>query len=343
MSSPTGSPQSCRASLHPHRSPLHAISLSLLLLAACNDDGDATTGDSTATDDGNDSKDGVSDSDSPTTADPSDGGSDETGDSQVGPNFGLLTFTFYPADASGSPAQLGMAGAWRTTAFTTDDFYAVRSLALFFPTPPEAPDTTVVNDLSAYDWGKGDAWVALGNGVRLTSGATEALACLEVLEDSYPVYLSDDAPFFDPACAPDPALWQPATTYDLTVYGGEAFDDQTREAAVTTPGELVVTAPATDVFDFPLEKAKDLTVTWTPDDDPDDRIVIRAWDQFGRQLIAHAVDDGSYTIAGADLGKLAVGQATLTVARERSHDLGLAPGTLHFVARTEVWAYPDLF
>ena len=47
--------------------------------------------------------------------------------------------------------------------------------------------------------------------------------------------------------------------------------------------------------------------------------------------------------AGAASWKLAVGQATITVARERSHDLGLAAGNLHLVARTEVWAYPDLF
>jgi hypothetical protein len=331
--------------MHLHRPLRHAIPLALLLLAACKgDDGNDEAGTSD-TDDDADSTATADDSDTanPTSTDPGGGSSEETGDDLIGPNFGLLTFTFYPADASGSPAQLGMAGAWRTTPFTTDDFFAVRSLALFFPAAPAEPDTLTVHELSVYDWGKADAWVALGNGLRLTSETTDALACLEVLEDSYPVYLSDDAAFFAPACAPDPAQWLPATAYDLTVYGGDTFADQTREAALTTPGELVVTAPAIDVFDFPLEKAKDLEVTWTPDDDPDDRIVIRAWDMFGRQLVAHAADDGSYTIAGAELAKLAVGQATITIARERSHDLGLAAGNLHLVARTEVWAYPDLF
>lgn len=319
------------------RSPI-CHPLALLLLAACGDNGDGSgTGGDT------DSTAAASDTDAPTSSDPSDGGSDDTGGGEVGPNFGLLTFTFYPADASLAPAQLGMAGAWRTEPFTTDDFYAVRSLAIFFPPPPAEPDALEVHDLSAYDWGKADAWVTLGNGLRLHSADADALACLQVIEESYPVYLSDDAAFFDPACAPDPAMWQPATAYDLTAYGGDAFADQTRTAAISTPGELTVTAPAIDEFDFPLDKARDLPVTWTPDDDNDDRIVVRAWDQFGRQLVVHTADDGSYTIPGAELSKLAAGPATLTVARERSGDLGLAAGTLHIIARTEVWAYPDLF
>lgn len=336
---------------HPRRRLRDAVPLGLFLLAACGDNGsddagtskaDADAGDGTATTDDGDTD---TDTASPSSTDPTESSSDETGpgDDEVGPNFGLLTFTFYPADASDSPAQLGMAGAWRTEPFTTDDFYAVRSLALFFPPPPAKVDTLEVHDLSVYDWGKADAWVTLGNGLRLTSGDTEALACLQVLEDTYPVYLSDDAAFFDPACAPDPAMWQPATAYDLTAYGGEAFADQTRKAAITTPGELAVTAPATDVFDFPLEKSKDLAVQWTADKETADRIIIRVWDQFGRQLVVHADDDGSYTIAGSELAKLAAGPATITIARERSNDVGLAAGTLHLVARTEVWAYPDLF
>lgn len=344
VSSPTGSPH-CLA----RRRLRDAVPLAFLLLAACGDNGndeagssktDATGDDDTATTD--DSNIGT-DAGGSSSTDPTEGGSDDTGGSEVGPNFGLLTFTFYPADASDSPAQLGMAGAWRTEPFTTDDFYAVRSLALYFPPPPAKVDTLEVHDLSVYDWGKADAWVTLGNGLRLRSGDTDALACLQVLEESYPVYLSDDAAFFDPACAPDPAQWQPATAYDLTAYGGETFADQTRAAAITTPGELTVTAPATDVFDFPLEKAKDLAVTWTADAETADRIVIRVWDQFGRQLVVHADDDGSYTIAGSELAKLAAGPATITIARERSNDVGIAAGTLHLVARTEVWAYPDLF
>lgn len=347
MTSPTGSPPCpTRTQLlpHPRRHLRNAVPLALLLLAACGDSSDdagtrkpddSNTG--TATDDD-------ANTDPATTTDASEGGTaDPSGDGEVGPNFGLLNFTFYPADASDSPAQLGMAGAWRTKPFTTDDFYAVRSLALFFPSPPTKIDTLEVHDIAVYDWGKADSWVTLGNGMRLASPDAAALACLQVVQDSYPVYLSDDATFFDPACAPDPAQWQPGTDYELTLYGGERFADQTDRAAISTPGALTVTAPAIDVFDFPLEKAKNLAVTWTADDGDDDRIIIRMWDVNGRQLVVHASDDGSYTIAGDDLDKLTAGPATLTIARERSNDLGFAPGTLHLVARTEVWAYPDLF
>lgn len=288
--------------------------------------------------------------DSGPTSAPTSGSGDETGtddatggSGNVGPNFGLLTFTLYPADASGSPEQLGMAGAWRTEAFTTDDFYAVRSLGLFFPLAPAEPDTLVLHDPAVYEWGKVEAWVALGNGVRLASPGGDALACLQLVEASFPVYLSDGADFFDPACAPDPTRWLPGTKYDLEAYGGEDFDDQLRKGAVTTPTALTVTAPAIDEFDFPLEKAKGLTVTWTADGGADDRVVIRLWDQFNKQIVVHAADDGSHEIAGADLDKLAAGPATLTVAREHLSELGLAAGELRVLARHETWAYPDLF
>jgi hypothetical protein len=322
-----------------------------LLLAACNNDG--TPG---VTDPGGDSEStsGSNTDPSPTTEqDPTDSSGDPvastgtsgdpTGEVEVGPNFGLLTFTSYPADASGSPATLGMAAAWRTTAFTTDDFYAVRSLALFFPLAPADVDALEVHDLGVYDWGKKDAWLTLGNGVRLGSEAGDALACLQLVEEVYPVYLSDDAAFFDPACAPNPDLWQSAATYDLVSNGGEAFADQIREAAVVTPAAMTVTAPSVDVFDFPLAKTEDLPVTWTADGGADDRVVIRVWDQFGRQLVVHAADDGEYTIPGAELDKLAAGPAILTVAREHLSELGLAAGNLRVVARHETWVYPDLF
>ncbi len=334
----------------PRRRLREALPLALLL-AACGDDGaepSGTSGDTGSAETG--ATDAPTSATDPTEAGTGSGDVESTegvestgGVEEVGPNFGLLTFTSYPADASGSPAQLGMAGAWRTEAFTTDDFYAVRALALFFPLPPAEVDGIVVNDLSVYDWGKKAAWVALGNGMRLGGEAGDALACLQIVEENYPVYLSDDAAFFDPACAPNPELWQPAATYDLVAYGGETYADQTREAAVTTPTALTVTAPAIDLFDFPLAKADDLPITWTADGGPDDRVVIRVWDQFGRQLIVHAADDGEYKIPGAELDKLAAGPATITVAREHISELGLAAGTLRVVARHETWAYPDLF
>ena len=243
-----------RAAQHPAlRRATRLSTLALLLFtAACGDDAgstDASTGDATSdatTSDASSSPTTLTSSSSPTT-----GATDEPGTTTattgdpgvVGPHFGLLTFTLYPADAAGAPVLLGMAGAWRTTAFTTDDFYAVHALGLHFPLAPAAADTLESHEPQVYEWGKAETWVALGNGVRLTHAGGDALACLELVADSYPVYFSDDAPIFDPSCAPDPAQWLPATAYDLVSYGGETYADQTRTAAVTTPTALVVTAP----------------------------------------------------------------------------------------------------
>lgn len=271
----------------------------------------------------------------------SDGGQVETG--EPGPNFGLLTFTFYPADATGAPDQLGMAGAWRVEPFTTDDFHAVRALGLLFPPAPAGVDALEVHEPSQYDWGKGDAWVTLGNGVRLAHADGDAVACLELVDDTYPVYLSDDAAFLDPACAPAPDRWHPASRYDLVVYGGVDFDDQIVVGAVATPAALTVTAPDPAAFDFPLERATDLDIAWDANGSDGDRVVIRVWDQFGRQIAVHAADDGAFTVPAAELGKLAPGPVDLTVARERVVDLGLAAGTLRVAARYEVALYPDLF
>ncbi len=342
---------------HPGRFARDALALGFALLAgACQGDGagDSEPGTTAASDAQTTGATepapttGATEPDPTTVAtdpgDASDAGSDDSGDPvEVGPNFGLLTFNYYPADASGSPAQLGMAGAWRTAAFTTDDFFAVRSLSLFFPLAADAPDTLVVHDPGVYEWGKKDTWVALGNGVKLGGEGGDSLACLELVDDSYPVYLSDGAGFFDPACAPDPTRWKAAASYDVVAYGGETYADQIRPAAVITPAALTVTAPAIDVFDFPLAKADDLAITWSADGGAGDRVVIRVWDQFGRQIVVHAADDGSQDIPGAELDKLAAGPATLTIAREHVSELGPEPGTLRVVARHETWAYPDLF
>ena len=60
-------------------------------------------------------------------------------------------------------------------------------------------------------------------------------------------------------------------------------------------------------------------------------------------LTVHASDDGDFTIPTAELGKLAPGPATLTIARERLFDLGVPDGDLRVVVRHEVWADPDLY
>lgn len=323
------------------------------LALACGDSGSGEGTDTAADDDGDGtsaeptSGPGATDPD-PTSTTADDEGTagpttrDPTSDSdgvEVGPNFGVLGFTFYPEDASGSPAQLGMAGAWRTAELTTDDFFAVRALGTFFPPAPAAPDTLEHTGPGVYDWGLADSWVTLGNGMRLG----DSVACLQVYKDKFPVYLSEAADNLDPACAPDPARWQPATSYDLTVYGGDDFPDRTFAAAVRTPTALTVSAPDVSAFNFPVDHTMDLTVTWTADGEDGDRVVIRMWDQFGEMFTANAADDGSYTIAAADLAELSLGAVTMTLTRETITDIGVDAGTLRVAARHEVWAYPDLF
>lgn len=323
-----------------------SVALLVLLLAACGDSGsgessdgsdDESAGDDTvagsATDPGP-TEAGTSDGSSPTTVDPS----GDTEPASVGPNFGLLTFTLYPADASGSPAQLGIAGAWRTEEFTTDDFFAVRALSSFFPRAPATDDTLEHTGPGVYDWGFNDSWVGLGNGMRLGS----AVACLQVYKDRFPLYLGDDADNLDPACAPDPAAWQPATAHDLVVYGNDEYPDETRQG-VRTPAALSVTSPDVTAFNFPVDVSQDLAVTWDANGEDGDIVVIRMWDQFGELFTVRAADDGSYEIPKDALAELSLGAATLTVTREHITEVGLAAGALRVVANHEVWAYPDLF
>ncbi len=320
-----------------------STALLLLVVSACGDDGAGGDTDDTATEAATSETAATETASSgpTTTATSTNDTLPDTG--EVGPNLGLLTFTFYRADASGSPEQLGMAGAWRTTPFTTDDFFAARALALFFPLAPAAADAPQLHDPATYEWGKADTWLTLGNGLRLRHPDGDALACLQVLDEVYPVYLSDDAAFFDPACAPDPKRWLPGASYDLIVYGGADYDDAQAGGAVMTPTALTLTAPDASLFDFPLEQAKDLALQWTADGGPDDRIVIRVWDQFGKQLAVNATDDGSYTVPAAELGKLSVGPLTITIAREHLSTIDLIAGSLRVVARHELWLYPDLF
>jgi len=320
-----------------------SVAFLVLVLAACGDSGSGESGDGS---DDDDSTAGESATDpgpteaattggsSPTTVDPS----GDTEPADVGPNFGLLTFTLYPADASGSPAQLGIAGAWRTAEFTTDDFFAVRALSSFFPRPPATDDTLEHTGPGVYDWGFNDSWLGLGNGMRLGS----ALACLQVYKDRFPLYLGDDAENLDPACAPDPAAWQPATAHDLVVYGNDEFADEIRPG-VRTPAALSVTAPDVTAFDFAVDTSQDLAVTWDANGEDGDIVVIRMWDQFGEMFTVRAADDGSYAISKDALAELSLGAATLTVAREHITEVGLAAGALRVVAGHEVWAYPDLF
>ncbi len=256
---------------------------------------------------------------------------------------GLLTFTYYEPDALDPNPALGLAGGLRTGGVNgLVDFFAVYALQLTFPSPPADPDTVEENEIPVpFDWGAPADWVAAGNAMKLEAGDLSALACLLRVDDDYPVYAAEKSDLLDPACAPDPAAFAPQTTYDLLVYGGDAFDDVRFDGVVVTPEHIEVAAPDLSVFDLPLDKTQDLSVTWTAG--AGDRVVIRVWDQYGRMVTAHATDDGSFAIPAQNLAALADGPGYLTVAREMAATVTLPIGPLDVVTRTEIWGYVDLF
>ena len=310
-----------------------------LLIPACGDDGDKATDGASGQATGDATGGGGS-----TGGSTGGGATGSTGDPgyDVGPNFGLLNFTYYPATASGLPEELGMAGVWRTEALSTEDFFAVQAWSMHLPPPPADPDTAVYNEIpSPYDWGKADTWISAGNALELRTGETKAAACLFKVEDTFPIYYSDDADTFDPACAPDPTRWVPGATYDLVAFGGDAWDDVVVPAAIASPAALMVTSPDVATSLVPLDRTKDLALAWQSDA-PADRVIVRLIDMFGQVVSAHAVDDGAFTIPTDLLKKLTPGPATLTIAREVVRDIPLPTGTLRVVTRYEIWADPDL-
>ncbi|RMH00114.1 MAG: hypothetical protein D6705_01435 [Deltaproteobacteria bacterium] len=313
----------------------------LVPFAGCGDDGggDATDGGTTASSTaGTDTS--ATDAGTAGTATTAATGT-TTGGGEVG---GLLTVTYYLPDAVETEPALGMAGGLRMGGITgIRDFYAVVAFQLTFPTAPSDPDTIEDNEIPVpFSWGQPTDWVAAGNGIKLESGDTSALACLLYVDDDFPVYVAESSDLLDPACAPDPAAFLPETAYDLVVYGGDAFEDARIEGLVSTPPTIEVTGPDLSTYDLPVDTSTDLEITWTPGDGAD-RIVIRVWDQFGRMLTAHAADDGSFTLPADRLGGLTEGPGYLTVARERETTVPLPVGSLDVVTRTEVWGYVDLF
>lgn len=273
---------------------------------------------------------------------------------------GILTFTLYPADAQTGQDILGMAGAWRHAddgVDGLDDFFALYALETNFPGPPTEVDTLEHNDIPAgFQWGAPGDWLLAGNGMKLVRDETEALACLLYLGDpptlelpdgtqvsNYPVYASTYSELQPAGCAPDPSTWLPDASYDIVLYGGDVFDTNALVDQVHTPPAFDVTAPDIAEFQLPVDRASDLEITWTGQGNPDNRIVIRVWDVFGRMFTIHAADDGSYTIPADDLGRLDVGPATLTVARENVEDVPFTDGTVRVVSRYEHWGYLDLY
>ncbi|MEZ4381792.1 MAG: hypothetical protein R3A79_10600 [Nannocystaceae bacterium] len=312
--------------------------LTFLLLVACNGDDagigesdtDATSGATTQ------SSTGATEGSAAT-------GEGTTEDIPGGDLRGLIDFTYAPADALIDEPLLGIAGAYRMEALALDNLYALVGLQLNLPAAPEALDTVVEYAPLPFDWGKADTWIAAGNGIRLSPPAgADGLACLTLADDDYPLYLAADSAALDPECAPDPAAWIPASPYDLEIYGGDLFDDALLRGVVTTPAELVVSAPALDVFDLPIDPGAALDVAWEAGDDAEARVVIRLWDQYGQGVVAAAADDGAFSIPAANLAALSAGPGFLTVARERAHTINFSAGQLRVITRYERWGYVDI-
>jgi len=321
--------------------------LSLLTLSACNGGSEDNTSGAETSDDSTTTGDGSGGETGTTTAAETGTDGDETTETattgEPGDLRGLLNFTYYSADAASDEPLLGIAGAYRSEEFVIDDIYALIGLHLHQYAPPDELDSVEEFAPLPFAWGKANSWIAAGNGVRFSNAEVgSALACLTMADDAYPLYLGAESEAFDPECAPDPATWSPETTYDLSLYGGELFDDLFVEAAVKTPAALEISAPDLSVYNLEVDTMVALDVTWSAGADPDARIVIRLWDQYGQGLVASAADDGSFSIPAANLAAMSGGPGFLTVARERSRTIDFAAGSVHALTRYETWGYVDL-
>jgi hypothetical protein len=330
---------------------------SLLALAGCGDDDppadDLSMASGFAQESGSTTRvDGPAD----TTAGPTSSGPAETGEPWGGTEYageihGVLTVTFTPAHPLVDHDVVGLAGGYRSAEVgwaDTEDLYSPIAYQLAFPTPPEQADTLVsAAPVPAFDWGDDEDWLAAGNGMKLRQGAggPELLACLVGAGNTgqYPVYRSTAAMGVAAECNAPASAWSSATAYDVVLYGGELFEDNVLSTRVTTPPELVVTAPDFTAFDAPLPADEDLTLAWEAGDDPEARIVIRVVDADTNVITVHAADDGEFTIPAAELGALTLGPLDLLVARERTDRVQFTAGGLTVLGRFERWGFFDLF
>ena len=291
-----------------------------------------------------------------TTADDTSAGPTNTtepwdGTAYVGEIHGVLTVAFTPAHALVDHDVVGLAGAYRSAEVGwegAEDLYSPIAYQLAFPTPPDELDTLVpAEPMPVFDWGDEDDWLVAGNGMKLRQGegGPELLACLLVAgnQGQYPVYRSSAAMGVAEECSPAATAWSSATTYDVVLYGGDLFEDNVLLERVTTPPELVVTAPDLADFDAPLPADQDLTIAWETGDDPYARIVIRVIDADTNVITVSAADDGEFTIPAAELGALTLGALELLVARERTDRVQFTDGGLTVLTRFERWGFFDLF
>lgn len=269
----------------------------------------------------------------------------------VGEIVGILTVTATPANALVDHDVVGLAGAYRSAEVgwgDTLDLYSPVAYLLAFPTPPDEPDTLVpAQPVPVFEWGDEDDWLVAGNAIELrpSAGGPDLLACLLAAgnQGQYPVYRSSAAMGVSAACAPPAAAWSGASAYDVVLYGGDLFEDNHLAERVTTPPDLVITAPDLATLDAPLPADEDLSIAWEPGDDPDARIVIRVVDADTNVITVTAADDGEFTIPAAELGALTPGPLDLVVARERTDRVQFTAGGITVLTRSEQWGFFDLF
>jgi hypothetical protein len=335
-----------------------AVSVSLLALAGCPDDGPSADDEPMAsgfapegTAEGSEDAGTVDDTSAVSTMDPPTSGEPWDGTAYLGEIHGVLTVVLTPAHALVDHDVVGLAGGYRSAEIGWEgvlDLYSPIAYQLAFPAPPDELDTLVpVEPVPAFEWGDDEDWLAAGNGMKLRQGegGPELLACLLAAGNvgQFPVYRSSAAMGVAPECSPDAAAWTSAAEYDVVLYGGELFEDNVLLGRVTTPPELVVTAPDLAAFDAPLPADEDLAIAWEAGDDPEARIVIRVVDADTNVLTVTAADDGEFTIPGAELGALTPGPIDLLVARERTDRVQFTDGGLTVLSRFERWGFFDLF
>ncbi len=279
-----------------------------------------------------------------------DGGPDDGVESWgEGEMRGILTFSFYPADALTGADHIGLAGAWHQDEARVeeiDDFYAVFALQARFPLPPEDDDALEQNDIPAgYAWGGRDEWFQAGNAFKLATGEHGMLACLlhvGTSNDLFPVYAATASSTVQ-GCAPDPAAWVPGADYDLVMYGGDLFPTHALVGPVEAPLDFTIDEPDFEAYNAEIAQGDALDVEWDGESGSSrDRMVIRVWDDLGRMFTIRAQDDGAYEIPSSALAVLQAGPITVTVARERIERIPFPQGGVKVVTRYERRGYFDL-
>ncbi len=278
-----------------------------------------------------------------------DGGPDDGVESWGEGNVrGILTFSFYPADALTGVDHIGIAGAWHTDEALVeeiDDFYSVFSLQAKFPLPPEDDDVLEQNDIpGGFDWGENDAWSEAGAAFKLATGEVEILACLlhvGTATDLFPVYASTPSSTTE-GCVAQPEDWVPGADYDLTMYGGTLFTTKVFTGPVEAPRELTIDVPDFAAYNAEIPQGAALDVEWSGEGGSRDRLIIRVWDDVGRMFTIRAIDDGEYEIPAEAFAVLEPGPITMTVSRERVERIPFPEGGVKTVTRYERRGYFDL-